>query len=140
MDAIEGEGHTQVWNLVLIGDRRRGAVEIGARSAQISDNALGRESLESSHGLGRVRLVVEHRQFDLHFFAADRDTTGRIDMLHGNLVAGFNLAAERRVASGERDHRADFDCLAIALGTQTEQREHYSKRKENQPSHDASLD
>ncbi len=116
MDAIKGESHTQVRNLVFIGDGSRCAVKVGACSAQIGHHSLGREGLESSHGLGRVRLVVEHCQFDLELFAADRNAACGVDMLDGNLVAGFNLTAERRVTSGERHDRAHFDGLAVALG------------------------
>ena len=91
-------------------------MEIGARSAQVGNHALGGECFQARDGFGRVGLVVEHRQLDLHFFAADRHTAGRVDVLDGKLITGFDLAAERRVTAGEWHDRTDFDRLTLAFG------------------------
>ena len=91
-------------------------MEIGARSAQVGYDALGSEGFQARDGFRRIGLVVEHRHLDLQLFAADAHAARGVDVLHGELIAGFDLAAQRRIASGERHYGADFDGLAVALG------------------------
>ena len=115
MDAIKGESHTQVGNLVFVADGSRRAMEIGARSAPVGHNALGSESLQFRDGLGgsdSSSSIVN----SIGVFCRRPHPSRRIDMLHGNLVAGFDFTAERRITSGERYYGANFDGLAIAIG------------------------
>ena len=115
MDAVERKSDAQIRNLVFVANGGCGGVEVGAGAAKIGHDSLGREGLQARHGLGGIRLVVEHGQFDLQLLAADGYAAGRVDMLHGNLVAGLDLTAERRVTPGQRHDRTNLDSLAVAF-------------------------
>ncbi len=122
MNAVKRKADAEVRNLVLIADGSRRRVQIGARSAQIRHDALGGEGFQARDGFSRIRLIVQHDHFDLQLLAANRHAARGVDLLHGDLVAGFDLAAKRSVPSGQRNHRADFDGLADDLGTEAKKR------------------
>src|SRR5881396_745742 len=111
MDFVQRERDAEVRRLVLFRDRRGGRVEIGAEAAEIRDDVLRGERLETRDRLGRVGLVVEQDELERHLLAADRDTAGRIDLFNTYLVPGADLRAARAVAAGERNDGADLDRL-----------------------------
>ena len=123
MDLVERERDPEVRDLVLLGHRRGGGVQVGAEAAEIGDHALGGQRLEPGDGLGRVGLVVEHHQLQRHLLAAHGDAAGGVDLLHRDLVAGTHLGAAGAVAAGQRHHRAELDGLRRRRQRQREQRQ-----------------
>ena len=99
MNAVKRKGDAEVRNLVLIADGSRRRVQIRACSTQIRYDTLDGEGLHARDGFGRIRLIVQHGHFDLQLLAAYRHAAGGVDLLHGDLVAGLNLAAKRGAIS-----------------------------------------
>ncbi len=116
VDLLQRERHAEVRDVVLLGHRSGGRVQIGAEAAEIADHALGGQRLHAGHRLGRVGLVVQQDQLDRHLHAAHRDAAARVEALDRELVARADLGATRAVAAGERDHRAHLDRLSPRVG------------------------
>jgi hypothetical protein len=64
------------------------------------------------------------------------NATRCVDVLHGDLVAGLNLTAERGKSPGEWNDGADFYGLGEAIEGESKKRNRYEKRNENHSSHD----
>ena len=124
VNLVQRERDAEIRRLVLLGDRRGGRVEIGAKAAQVRDHALRSERLQPRDRLGRVGLVVEEHELERLLLAAAGDAAGRIDVFDRDFVAGADLRAARAVAAGEGDDGADLHGLGERrYRSEAEQRE-----------------
>ena len=99
-------------DLVLLGHRGGGRVQVGAEAAQVGHDALGGERLQPARRSWwrRTRRRAARARCGI-FLPADAHVALRVDLLDGDLVTGSDLGAAGAVAAGERHHRADLDRL-----------------------------
>ena len=86
-------------------------MQIGAEATEVGHDALHSERLQPCDRLRRVRLVIQQQQLERHLLASHADAAGRVDVLHGNLVARAHLSTASAVAPGHRDDSPDLDGL-----------------------------
>ena len=108
---VEGEGHAEVGDAILLGHGGGGGVEVRAEPAEVRDHALGGQGLEAAHRLGGVGLVVQEGELDRHLLPGDHDAARRVQVLDGDLVARPHLRPARAIAARERNDGAHLDGL-----------------------------
>ena len=111
MDRVQRKRHPDIGRLVLLGDGRRGGVQVAAEATEIRQDAGIVERLHTLRGLVRVRGIIENVDLEGQLAAErfDHGAAAGIDVFDGQLIAVLDLLATRRIATRQADGGADLD-------------------------------